>query len=314
MTQEAVIDTPVAAPPPDTGPDRGDLIKAANAAEASEEPAAPVEEKKAKKAEAPKEEEELPRLASVLRAREKAQGEREEAGKIKSEAEAMRREVQEMHAQAKQDRADAAKELARYQGLKSDPMRAIKEIGWAPDDLVNHVVKAGTPEHQMFLKQQAQMEAQQTALDELKAFREEHKQLVEQQKEQQFRQDRQAVVGKFIVQVKDECPTLYATYPEELIVMWGDKVADDYRAKTGQSASLSDIAQYLEHEVKTRLGKSATSPKAGATPQRANGPRTLSNAAASERRSAPKALHDLSPSEERDALKAAAEEAMQAER
>lgn len=317
MTTEAAPvatpETPAAAPADGAPVADAALIAAAEAA-TEQAPAAPDTKPEGEKAKtngkpapAPAEED-IPRLARAMREREQRQAARDEGERAKAELATMRQELQQSLAEAKQAREEAARELARLQDLKRDPIRGIKELGWEPKDLVNRVVTHDTPEGQRLAAYEQRLEQIQAENAELKAWREQ--QVREHQQRQQWYQQtqRQDVEQKFIATVKEQCPTLSAL-PEHVVVAWGDRVADEYREKTGQVASLTDIAQYLEHEAKTRLGR-ATQPAGAKPPSTKAKPRTLTNAEGSERRSAPKPVREMTPTEEHAFLVAAANEAL----
>ena len=287
-------------------------------------------EKKAPKAEPPANDnadEEIPPLAEVLERRVEKQRHREELQSLRQEAERARYEVQQQLAEAKQAREEAARELQRIQALKADPIRAIKELGWDTQDLVNRVVQEGTPEWQMLSKHEQAAQRLEQKIAEMEAWKAEQQQYREQQLAYQRQLQQQQVYDTFTNIARESTPELWSyaekavknpevrllgyTDPAKLLCALGDNVANEYKARTGQVASLADIAQYLAYQAKSGgLGQATQSKANGATQSRANGSRTLSAQAASERRSAPKPYHELDEREQDEALKEAVLEAM----
>jgi hypothetical protein len=271
-------------------------------------------QKKAPKAEEPAEEGEdaIPSLAEVLEKRVERHKQREEIQSLKAETEKMRSELQVQLSEAKREREAAARELQRIHALKADPIRAIKELGWDTQDLVNRVVQDGTPEFQQLSRQEQAAQKLQEQIEELRSWKVEQQKLIDDYAKKQAAATKAQVYEQFMGVVKEQAPTLSEYYDREYIVFRGDQVADEYRQKTGKDASLAEIAQYLEYEAQKRFKKAATGKEAAsATGKRANGSRTLSAQAASERRSAPKAYHELPSEAEKDkALEEAVIEAM----
>lgn len=297
--------------------ERDELIKAAQEADAPEGEAPKEAPKKKEKANGESEEKPLSKLAGVLRAREQAQKLREEGEKERQEAQKLRQEAEQLKQEYAQAIAEARKEREQLALLKRDPMRAIKEIGWSADDLIQGVIRENTPEWQALSKAEQAAEKDRSELHELRQMvkdlveRDTHAR--EQNQVETRKLEREFTVKKFLTDhvSEEKCPSLRALYDDDEIVQKGDRVADLFRERTGKVAPLADIAEYLESEAEKRLLKLRGEKRGnGHAPKPlANGPRTLTAASASERRAVPKSIRELSPEEERDALIAAAKEA-----
>lgn len=260
----------------------------------------------------------LPKLAATLRAREQAQKLREE-GKAERDAmlaDAMRQreEVARMRYEAEAIRKEAEAERARLMRLRTAPLDAIKELGWDTEQLVTEVAREGTPEWQMIKRLRGEKEKQDQELAEVRAFMAEQRQMQNQAVAYHQQQYRAQVEREFLSKVSEDS-ALRALYEESEIVARGDRVYAEYKAKTGQEASLDEIREYLEDQAQSRLAKlrgqaRGASGKPAAQAKAGNGQRTLSASASSERRAAPKPFSELkTPAEQRKALEEAASEA-----
>jgi hypothetical protein len=283
--------------------DRADLLKAledsvADIAESGEAKAKP-EPKPAPEPElesAPEAEAETKappttkRLAKILAEREQVRSAKLEAERMRAEAERARQEALQLQEQAKLERQ-------RWEALKKDPINAFREIGLEPDEFVDRVIKEGTPEWKALTAQERQFEALKKELDDLKNFKAQQEQERKRWEQQAMEQRQQQAYSQFLTVASEEkCPTLRALYTDKEILRWGDEIADQYRAKTGQVAPFEEIAQYMEDISSERLQKVSAKPKA------ASKARTLTGRDTSERRAAPKPSHELSPTEERRML------------
>jgi hypothetical protein len=165
-------------------------------------------------------------------------------------------------------------------------------------------------------KQERVIESQKQEVSELKSMIQQLSESLTQRKqaeEESFEQmRRQQTLTTFMSEhaSEEKCPNLHTLYDSEEIIARGDQIADEYRKRTGQVASLSEIAEYLELKAAERVAEMRQ--KLGArtnTTNRVNGPRTLSASQASERRASPKPIREMSQEEERDALIAAYKDA-----
>lgn len=263
----------------------------------------------------------MSKVARVLKEREAAQAARDEATKAKEEVATARAEIAAMRAEAENDRASAKADMERLQKLRSAPLSAIKELGWDTKQLVDEVMREGTPEWQAQKRYEAALDKQNAELAELKAWREEQKVASEKRDREAQAYGRQQVETKFLAAFPAESAAR-TLYEDSELVAKGHAIADAYREKSGgKVASIEDVRDYLEELAVKRLAAIRQEPGGVPASQapaaakvahqpKANGPRALSGNAASERRTSPKPRHEWTPDEEYSALKAAAESAM----
>ncbi len=284
--------------------------KVAEAAKPAPDPAKPAEETAD-----PNE----PKITALLRAREKAFAERQEAEnyaqtrKQQAEAEGARI-VEEARARA-QAVHDAEIQRLRDQ-YRTSPTEAIRALGVPSQQIIDDVTREGTPEWQALKRMEAELAEAKTkagAVDKVKADFDAYKQAQEQER-----------IQAHVAQVKhtflstvaspEKAPYLHKRYDADEIFEKADRLAAQWR-QAGIQFAHSDVAEYLEHESRKRLGAEAATPQqvsgaSGNAPKvKANGSRTLSAANGSERRASPKAIHEMTDDEEREALIEAAREA-----
>lgn len=300
---EAVVD----GKGPEDGPSRDELMAAYRATvPASDADAAEPEAKKPEAKPAPeadkKDDEPEPDakgIAKVLRAREKANTEREEARKASDEAKAALAEAKAVREEA----AKAATEAKAFLTLlRRDPIAAIREAGWHPDDLILNIRDAGTP------GSQAQREAltMRQELAELKQLIRERAEQEEQAREEHRRQtaqvSQQETERGFLKIALDEAkyPALARIYSKRphLLVSEAARVAEAYAKRTGQYASWEDIAEYLDSDH-SEPSPQQSGQREAPPAERAPGSRTLTADASSERRSAPVLEWDAMTDEQR---------------
>jgi hypothetical protein len=266
--------------------------------------------------------------ASALK---KALQERKEAARFKAEAaaevEKARQEARQFYQQLQREKAELEAERQRIQMLRKDPIRAIKENGWDPEEFILDIANDGTPEGQ---QRRAARELQ-AQVAELAAWKREQAEQAQKQavqaKEREKAQFRLNVEKQFLAAAAERTAegthkhahivSMYKDDPAALIVQ-ADLVAERYRAATGQEASFQEIAEYLEERA-AKWYKSMSSgsvPQVGTpvtqgkpTPGSATGKRSLSPNGSSERRSLGVNLADLDGDERRaaamDAVRAA---------
>lgn len=322
--------------------ERDPIAKAANAARgkdgkfAAPDPAAKeVEEAKERlakdlKESAPKEEAD-PEEATALR---KALQERKELAKFKAEAaaevERARNEARQFYQQLQREKQELAKEKARLEMLRKDPVAAIRENGWEPEDFILDIANDGTPEGQA-RRQQREMQRQ---LQEIHEWRKEQAEQAvraqQQAKEQEKAQFRRSVEQQFLNAAAERTSegthknkhlvAMYKDDPAALIVQ-ADLVAERYRQATGDEATFPMIAEYLEERAAKwyKSLSSGSAPQVGApvtqgkpAPGSATGKRSLSPNGSSERRSLGETGGDLDGDERLEAAKAAVRAAMHA--
>lgn len=259
---------------------------------------------------------------------------REKLAKVKqqqaSELQQHQQYLQQMQQQVQAERAAIERERQRLALLKKDPVRAVTEAGWDPDEFILSLAQEGTPEGKMarMLREQQEKLA---AFDQWKA--DQAQALQRQQEEFQYRQAvqaRQNVEKSFTSGAlnPEKYPHLADFYVgrEGALIAEGDLVAGMYRDATGQEATLEKIAQYIEDELAERAnnwymkkqgtGKVPNGSQQVATPKDTGKParggskgKTLTGSATSERRALSKDLTDLDGDERllaaREAVKVA---------
>lgn len=229
--------------PRDRGPDGKFLPNEAEIeAEAAKKPAPP-----AKKDE---EDEDASALRKALTGRREQAKAQQQA---KAEIEQMREETRQFYRQLQAEKQQLAQEKARIEMLKKDPIRAIRENGWDPEEFIFDIASDGTPEGQA-RRQQRELQQQ---IAELKEWKRQQAEAVEsRQKEQaelQKRSFRQNVEREFLNTAFNESahPHLSSFYKghEVGLIAEADVVAEQYRNVTGQEATFKEIAEYLEERA-----------------------------------------------------------------
>lgn len=264
-----------------------------------------------------------PKIAAVLRAREKAFAERQSADDYAAQRRAQADEAYAATvAKARQQAtADYEAELsARRAKFRETPTAAIRELGFTTDELVDGVTREGTPEWKA-------MRALQQELATTKAEAGTAKKVAADFEAYKAEQEK-AVYASRVAQVRDQfltahaspekAPYLHKRYDADEIFEKSDALARKWQA-AGVPFDHADVAQYLEAESRKRLTGVASVPPqqvsgmSGAQKVRAAiGSRTLSSANGSERRASPKPIEEMAPDEERAALIEAAAEARRA--
>lgn len=317
--------------------DRDPLQKAKRAADgkftSAKDPAEQeLEDAKAKVAKETVEPKEAPedKEASQLR---RALQERKETARYKAEAaaevEKMRAEARQFYQQLQQEKAELAREKQRLEMLRKDPIRAIKENGWDPEEFILDIASDGTPEGQA-RRQQRDIQAQ---LAEIANWRKEQAAQAEQraieQENHQKAQNRQNVEQQFLrtagARAQDGThanPHLVAMYkndPEGLVAE-ADRVANRYRDATGQEATFQELTEYLEEraakwykELSSERASKVGAPVTQGKPTQGSATgRSLSPSGSSERRSLGTSIKDLDGDERREAAMEAVRAALHA--
>jgi len=314
------------------GPTRDELIAAVREAGgtesvdvAAEERAAAESAQAAPPAEAPPAEEE-PRIASVLRAREKAHAEQEAA---RNHAQEMIRQAQEESARLireAQERANKewqAELDRRRQAFQASPTEHLRTLG-DPQQIVDSVLRDGTPEGRAIQQLQRELaETKQTASQAADA-KAEIERLREQVRQESTAREIERVKSVFMGNhaTAEKAPYVHAEYgtPDRVFEIANQKAVEWQKQGLviGKDFDFDDVAQYIEREAKqsfqaklTRLGLTPAQQVSAGAPAKepgnapkvpANGMRTLSAAQGSERRTSPKPLHEMRPEEARKAL------------
>jgi hypothetical protein len=270
-------------------------------------------------------EEEEPRIAALLKAREKATAEREAArdharellDDAKKRADQMLEDARTKATQAWED------ELARRRkAFEASPLEQARQLaGGDTQRLVDEVMRDGTPE----ARAQRELRQQIDETRKLAGSGEEAKKEVEELRAQIARQNQDRMIAEvrqtFLGQhaTTDKAPYAHAEYGgPDGVFHQADLKAAEWQ-KQGlvlhRDFDFADVAQYIEREAKQAFGRKletlgltpAQQVSAGAPAKEpgiapkvpANGPRTLSAATSSERRTSPKPLTEMSPAEQR---------------
>lgn len=277
-------------------------------------------------------EEEEPRIARILKAREQAHREQEAARNLAQETiERARQESERMLQEARQ-RAEQewqAEIERRRQAFQANPTEQIRAIGNGDTQaVVDAVLRDGSPEGraiQQLQKELAETKQQVGATTELSKQIQEMR-LAEQQRIQAAEVER--VRAQFMgVATQERAPHLHARFDEAEIFDRANSVAKAWRSqgmrivqpgavKGDTDFDFDDVVTYLENDSRKKLapilakttpaqqvsaGAPVTAP--GNAPKvQANGSRTLSAAQGSERRTSPKPLSELTPQQQREAL------------
>ncbi len=319
--QEASRDDLIAAVREAGGTESAD-VQAETAAAAKRAEAAPTGEAAAEASD------EDPRIAAILKAREKAAAEREAgrsaAQEMIDQAKAeSKRMIDEARAEAQRE---AAAERARLVAeFRASPTATLRALGPA-QEISDAVLREGTPEGRADLRREqeiAELRKQASVGEDVKRQFDDFK--AERQRETEAAMVAQVRTEFLNTATKETAPHLHARYDADEIFAKGNQVAAHWRAggltlvangtpKGDGEFDFADITKYLDLEAKKRFdslgltpaqqvraGAPATGP--GNAPKvPANGPRTLSAANGSERRTSPKPLAEMKPDEARAAL------------
>lgn len=284
---------------PDRGPDGKFLPK-------DEKPVG-----KAEKGSSDEEEEQLDlnkaSVKQLLKAREKAAAIKREASDERSQ---FLREREEWQAQARHQQQEMQRQMAQLaaqqraiQDLTRDPARAIRQLGLDPEQYIMQLAQEGTPEGQAARKQR-EIDAQ---LAEIKQWRDQQAQLLEQQKYQaqvqhiaQLRE--QAIADFTALGMQEEKYPLTSNFfkgNEKALVAWGDLAAEEYRQlSNGREGSYADILDYIEdqlaersnHWYTKRNGQKAVQEQPKAQPAKSKGMSLNPDASGERRALSPKVL------------------------
>ena len=300
------------------------------------------------KTEAKPDQEEPDEDATTLR---RALTERKELAKYKAEASAeiekMRNEVRTFYRQLQDEKAQVAKDKEQLALLKKDPLRAIRENGWDPEEFILDIANDGTPEGQAKRREREReqlLNAKLKEIDDWKASQEQaKKEAEEEQGRRQYNDNLKRVETDFLrtCGAKGEDgnhkhPNLVSFYksdPEELCEV-AHRVADRYRAATtvrdqygrvieqGKEATYGEIAEYIEERQRKwylsksdegTVAKDATqSVKGKPTQGSVTGKRSLNPSTSGERRSLGKEMRDLDGDERLEAAREAVRAALHA--
>lgn len=284
-----------AAPAPQAAPEPQE------AAEAAEDDGEPVDEAPAllRGAEAQQEateDDDEPKLAAVVRAREKA-------NRLRREAEAQRMEIERERMRLDMERREVEQLRKAREAMARDPLAGLKELGVDVRDLTERAALEGTPEAQLRDLREA-LEAQRKELEDYRRG----------QAAREMEQTRAKAEAEFFGMAKQEeqFPFLAARaelHPE-LVKAQAYQLQEQYYKQTGKVPSLQEIAEALDYlaseeyrhvsEREARRGAStAAAPGNGPAAGKPRTSRTLSTARAGEKSTASPDLRGMS----RDARK-----------
>lgn len=275
---------------------------------------------------------EEPKIAAVLRAREKAFAERQGAEDFAAQRRAQaEQEAERLIVDARKRAADEYERdlQARRDKFRESPGAAIRELGWKTDEMVDGVTREGTAEWKAIRAAEDRARAAEQKAASFDAVKNDFEAFKKQSMQAAQQQQQQAVEQQFLNAHAsvEKAPNLHrvaASIPNvpgvlrgnALIVQMGHAIANQW-AQAGIPFANSDVAEYLEHQARTgALGApaSASSPQVsgasgGQKVRPANGSRTLSPSMGSERRATPKPIDEMTADEERNALIEVAREA-----
>jgi hypothetical protein len=251
-------------------------------------------------------------VKQVLKQREKLAQQKQKA---QQEYQQHQMRMQQEYAEIQRMRAETENQRKQLEELRKNPVKAIRDMGWDPEDLIVSLANEGTAEGKMA----ALIRQQQHQLEEINNWKrqqaEQAEQTKAQQQQQQMSQYRNYIENKFIGHVGNEetFPHINAFYKgrEASLIAEGDMVAAQYRELTGKEASLEDIAEYIEETLAERSNawyernksSKVNAPSVAGKPARGSSGKTLTNTAASSRHSAGKDLRDLDGEDRLEAAK-----------
>lgn len=266
-------------------------------------------------------------LKQILKAREKVANLKktatDEISVERRQLEQERQQYQQQVAQLQAQRQQLERERSYIQALKTDPARAIRELGLSPEEYILELAREGTPEGQE-ARRQKQLDAE---LAEIRNWRqqmaEQERQRAYQAQVQQIVDYREKSVREFteLALTEDKYP-LTATFfkgNEKALVAWGDLAAEEYRTLSGgKEGTYADILDYIEDQLAERSNSWYTKRKPAQKveqketvkkPQKARG-LSLDPSVSGERRAlSPKQLDSL---DEEERLQRAREEVARA--
>lgn len=270
----------------------------------------------------PDDEEPEPELRRLLRAREEKQEAREErqtAAQEKAEAQRALAEAKQLLAQVQ-----AEKDLITRR-LRSEPTRAMRELGVDPGHFAESVAREGTPE----AAYQAVVAELKGEIQSLRAELKGDVTAIQEARKQEYAQyeamKRDATEKAFIAMAApDKYPHLRARFDTDKAVVDAAYARINECVAKGVACTDQQVLEDLEHEAKgwakkayptlsELLQKVMGEAAAGAADQgerASKGPRTLSAQSASERRATPKPISQLTADEAEAEMRRIAREAM----
>ena len=254
MSDEVVQESPVQSNPVQSRADRAAAaIAALEEMQGTEAPASVAEASASAPAETPATEKAPAekRLSSLLKAKQKAQAERESISRERQELEALKAELE---AQRREFESVKPK-LSAVEKIRHNPTAALQELGLSWEEMAKLAATEGTPEavartlqEQFEAKLAAERKAREEELKEIRSWRE---------REEQARQQaaRQASEQQFVSLATSEkygnVALFYADDPQRLLA---DAYYVQHQAQQrGVNPTQEDIAEYLEERAAERI-------------------------------------------------------------
>jgi hypothetical protein len=286
-----------AAPAPQAAPEpRQEAEEAEDDGEPVDEAPALLRGAEAQQEAAEEDEDEAPKLAAVVRAREKA-------SRMRREAEAQRMEIERDRMRLDMERRELEQLKRAREAMARDPLAGLKELGVDLRDLTERAAMEGTPDAQLRELREA-LEAQRKELEDYRRG----------QTAREMEQTRAKAEAEFFGMAKQEeqFPFLAARaelHPE-LVKSQAYQLQEQYYKQTGKVPTLQEIAEALDYlaseeyrhvsEREARRGASkAAEPGNGPAAGKPRTSRTLSTARAGEKSTAAPDLRGMN----RDARK-----------
>lgn len=264
-------------------------------------------------------------VAEVLRRREEMHRKRLDADaysmQLRQRAEAEhQRIIDEARAEAERLKREAASNFREE--FARDPTGTLRTLADDPKDIVDEVVRQGTPEWRALNAARKDAAEARKLAEEGRGAKEELAKFREEQKAQKLLEMRAAVQEQFLSQhaSPEKAPYLHARYDANEVFERCDALCREWQAdglKLGTDFDRDTLVAYLEKQSRERYTKLPSSqgvatgnaaqeagPAAsqGSAKKSANGTRTLSVAQGSERRTSPRPLSEMKPEEARAAL------------
>lgn len=204
-------------------------------------------------------------VKQLLKAREKVAAVKKEASQVKDSLARERQQIAKDAAQLReayellqgQQRA-LEEERKRVSLIKSDPARAVREIGLDPEEFILNLAQEGTPEG----KAKREYQALQQQIAEVKAWKEEQDLQIQNykafQQQRQVEAIRQRAVNDFLTlgMSEEKYPLVSSFYKgqEKALVALGDIYSEEFRHLSGgREGSYDQILDYIEDELAERV-------------------------------------------------------------
>jgi hypothetical protein len=179
------------------------------------------------------EEDEEPKLAAVVRAREKA-------NRLRREAEAQRMEIERDRMRLELERREVEQLRRAREAMAKDPLAGLKELGVDLRDLTERAAMEGTPDAQIHELRQA-LEAQRKELEDYRRG----------QQAREMEVTRTKAEADFFAMARSEEQFPYlaarAELHPELVKSQAYALQDQYYKQTGKVPSLQEIAEALDY-------------------------------------------------------------------